>query len=915
MTETASTLEHRPHPPELKDYLEAELPRRRFIEQGQTYLADVAQWLRENNHRLGGQQALARFTRAHDDLLETAYAHAVHHWRVEHGERPPAVALVALGGYGRKELFLGSDIDLLFLMQQAGPATEAFLKPLIHLLIDLKLNLGYATRTTAECEARVGLDLESTTAMIESRRLAGDKKLFDRYWQTIQAALAGRGRKWFLRAVYQQWHARHEKYQSTIYLLEPNLKEGAGGLRDIHTVLWTLFTLCGSVDLRRLKDHARFADEDLRRYREAIILLQVVRNELHIASGGKVDQLSFAYQPTIAARLGYRGDDFRLPEESLMGAYYHNARVIARLSRRAFLTMIGQGKSFLGDLVGTLRRKRLDAHHFVQDNALFVDPRDPGYLTEDPNRIMALFERAARGGYRLGDETLEFIERLAPTLGPAFRLDPSNSRRFMRILKGPGNVARTLAAMHECGVLGRFMPEFEHLRSMVRIDHYHHYTVDEHSIKTLEMAEALLREPVRRRSLAAQVAARIERWDLLNLALLLHDIGKGYGRGHALRGGQIAQRVGDRLGLKPADVELVRFLVLSHLKLTHASQRRDLADLNVARQLAKEIGDLERLKLLYVHSVCDLKAVSPEAWNEWKEQLLAECYVRTAEVLGESRLESQLPVHEISALRPRVLAEVRESPAIANADQKDLGRELDHFLEHASDRYLQMTAPAGIARHFLMRRTLDEGNAIARPPHQPGAGETGTGRFTGLSVCATDVPGLFSYVCGALASKDINIWSAQIFSSTDGFAINQFQVTDLENRPLPPGLQLERLRQDLNQVILGRKSIEELIEKHRGRPRKRPSRHSPLPSRVIFDNELSEDYTIIEVRTTDRPGLLFRITRAISACLLNIQRAFIATEAYGVVDVFYVTDLEFNKIYDPGQRKEIEQRLLEAVST
>jgi [protein-PII] uridylyltransferase len=349
------------------------------------------------------------------------------------------------------------------------------------------------------------------------------------------------------------------------------------------------------------------------------------------------------------------------------------------------------------------------------------------------------------------------------------------------------------------------------------------------------------------------------------------------------------------------------------LKLSHVAQRRDLADPQVAMQLAEEIGTLERLKLLYVHSVCDLKAVSPEAWTDWKGQLLAECYMRTAEMLGETHPRRQHLAPNLQLLRQKVLSAIKEDihgigSGKQGNDALDLEQELEVFLKHVSDRYIQASSPTTIARHFLMRRDLNERNAIDWRL-QP---DTGAG-FSELTVAGADVPGLFSNICGALAAKDINIWSAQIFSTTDGFALNQFQVTDLENNPLPAGLRRERLRHDLNIVILGEKMIESLIEKHSGRKRYRPRLPSPLPSRVLIANTSSQECTVIEIRTSDRPGLLYRITRALSECQLDIQRSIITTEAYGVVDVFYVTDLEYNKIYDPAQRQNIEQTILNAV--
>lgn len=902
------------HPPELERYLTPEAPRAQMIERGQAYLNDVGQWLREANVRLRGRQAIVRFTRAYDLLIQAAHAHVIHAWKQENPKKKaPDIAVVALGGYGRGEQFLRSDVDLLLLLEARNTAEDlALVKSLLHLLIDMRLNLGYSTRTVADCENVLGIDLESSTSMIETRFLAGNRGLYQLFEEQVGQGLTGRWRRWFIKAVYQEWLARRAKFESTVHLLEPNLKEGPGGLRDVHTVQWILFALTGSSDLKGLKNEGRFDDADLRRYRDAIAMIQMLRNEVHVASGGKNDQLLFHLQTAVAERLGYKADAHRSPEEVFMADYYRHARDIERYSTRAIRAMVHREKGVLGELFGTLRRKRVDGALLVQDGVLFPEGNAFEYFQADERRIMALFERAARSGWRISEETLEDLARVVPALGPGYRLDPANHERFLKILKNPAHVHQPIADMHACGLLGKYLPEFEHITCMVRIDYYHHYTVDEHTIKTLEMVQRLVNEPAGdERSFAAQIAAQIKRWDLLCLALILHDIGKGFGRGHALRGGQVAQRVGERLGLSRADIDTVRFLVLSHLKLSHASQRRDLADPEVARQLANEIGSLERLKLLYVHSVCDLMAVSPEAWTEWKDRLLAECYVAVAALLGEGTAKSRLPQPNIQVLTQKVLAAIADEVRESRSDLKitpELERELAEFLKNAADRYVQTCSPPIIARHFLMKRGLGEKNVLDWRLEL----DTGTG-FSELTVAALDVPGLFSNICGALAAKGINIWSAQIFSTNDGYALNTFQVTDLENKPLPAGLRLERLHHDLNQVILGEKTIEALIEKHRGRVRRKPRVRPPVPSVVLIDNNTSAESTILEIRTADRPGLLYLITRTLSECQLNIQRSIITTAAYGVADVFYVTDLEYNKIHDPVQRKQIEETLLAAI--
>lgn len=916
MPGTATEETHAHDLPRLEEYATQEMGRREFTAGGRRYVDALKAWFREHHQELKRRTPHA-FARAHDLLIQAAYMRAVADWEAG-GDPVPTLAVIAMGGYGRRALYLESDIDLMLLMNTVDEPHQEFVKNLLHLLIDLRLNLGYSTRTIDECLERVGTDLDSVTAMTESRLLAGNRGLFTKYSDAIEQSVRGKNHKWFVKAVYDQWRERREQYDSTVYLLEPNVKEGKGGLRDFHAVTWVLFSITGSTALKQLlgsdpdvEFDRGFTEKELREYREAIAMIELVRNHLHVVANTKTDQLSFAYQPAVAEVMGYTADDHRAAVEVFLGDYYKHARAVARYSERALHSIIQRDRPMLGELFGAFKRRRLDKHLILVNNVVHVDPNSPEYFREDTRRIFELFERTARWGYMISDATLDRLAWLAPDLGPAFRLDPENSRRFLQILKGPWNVGRTLSAMHECGVLGRFLPEFERLRSMVRIDHYHHYTVDEHTLRALEVAEDLRREPPGGRSFAGKMAQYVKRWDLLNMALLFHDVGKGYGRGHALRGGQIVKRVGDRLKMPAEDIEVVRFLILSHLKMTHVAQRRDLSDPRVAQQMAQEVGSLDRLRMLYVHTICDLKAVSPDALNEWKDALLTECYSQTAQVFGEPDRRHRPPAPRADVIRDRVVeAILRETGSArpSKVERETLAREVEEFLKNNTDRYLQATPPQAIAHHVLALRDLDDDNVV-QWHLQP---DTGTG-FSEIYVVALDVPGLFEYLCGALASKQLNIWSAQIFTTRDGYATNRFQITDLDNRPLSGGLRLDRLRQDLNRVIKGERTIDELMEKHKTRRLRRPEPPSPHETRVVFDNDVSPKQTVIEVRTKDKPGLLHRIARAMNENQLYIHRAIITTEAYGVVDVFYVTDLENNKLHGEPAQREIEAALITAI--
>jgi [protein-PII] uridylyltransferase len=913
--------------PAVQDFLSPSDDRAGFLRGGQAFLAALAQWTRDNNNRGHGARVHEAFSQGHDLLFRAAWEHAERQWRGGHGTEPPRMALLAVGGYGNRSLCLRSDVDLMVLMTAPDASTEGFWKFLLLTLIDLKLDLSHVTRTIGDCLGKVGADVESVTSMSTARLLAGDAALFEDFRDRLAKAVQGRGRRWFLRAILEEWKARRLRYESTVYLLQPNLKEGQGGLRDADAIRWLLFGLTGRADLEKLADLASLDQAMMTQYLEAIGQVMTLRNELHMIAGNVGNLLLFEHIERIAERLGYRADDLRSAEECLLGDYYGHARVIDGVSSRAVRMLLRAEHGLLKSLVGTFRRRRVNRELLVQGQILYVDPKvEEGYFEADSSRALDMFHRAARWGYRLSDRTLERLGRLAQGLDAEWAADPRNHHHFMGILKQHRHVALTLSDMHESGVLGRLIPEFARIRRMVRIDYYHHYTVDEHTLKAIEMAERLIDQPLNARTTGGDIARQIERWDLLNLSLLLHDVGKGFGRGHALRGGQIAQRVGERMGLSPEDVDLARFLVLSHLKLSQAAQRRDITDPAVTAQLAEEIGDLERLKMLFVMTICDLKAVSPDAWTDWKGQMLTECFLRTAELLGGKlpRQHSEIPHRAVIA--ERVLDAfcrlVAGRPGSLPQARQELRDEVDAFFRNVSEYYLRALSPDVIALHCLLGREVNDAcplawrltNDPATPVLHPAGGEARTSlAFSQLTLMATDVPGLFDAICAGLAAKGINIWSAQIFSTNDGYAIDHFLVTDLDKRPLPDDVRLDRLRLDLIKVIQDKMTVQELIERHKTRQPHRATPRAVYPTAVIFDNASSKRYTVIEVRATDRQGLLYRIAHALTGCRLDIHRAMISTVAYGVVDVFYATDMEYNKIHSESDQEKIRRALLEAI--
>lgn len=900
-------------PPASEDRLElpASLTGPDLIKAGKDYLARGRERMIELNLKVSARAACAFWADWHDQLLAAVYRRALARWAESGKGDPGSIAMVGLGGYGRRELSLKSDVDLLFLMGPKKTGQEEFTKEILHFLFDLNLELGYVVRRTEDCINVIGTDLQSTTALMESRLIEGSQPLFQHFHEGFYRHLrATSARRWFAQTQLQEWRNRREKFDASVYLLEPNIKESIGGLRDIHTVGWVLAIRGGSTDLTELERRGVLTPEELERLRSAEEFILKLRNELHALSPRKSDVLNFPMQFEIARRLNYSGDENIVAAEALMRDYYRNAREAAKLSQRAFLILLRAEQTIVGNLMGTLKRKKITIQFSSQDGAIFPEPKSENYIFEDPVRIMELFALAAKLRLRVSERTRERIEKFVPTLGDDFRENPTCRIYFMQVLDGVSFVAQTLEDMHDCGLLSAYIPEFERIRCMVRIDHYHRYTVDEHLLKAVGKFERLLAEPAETRSHASRIANETPRPDLMNLSLLLHDVGKGYGKGHALRGGQLVQRIGHRMGLDHEDVETLRFLTLSHLKFSHVSQRRDLDDPRVGREMAEEVGNLDLLKMLYVHSVCDAQAVSPEAWTDWKANLYEALYRVTAAAL-DGKIEQPFEVgHPIAEVASRIWDHLcRRPPANmpeSGEEQARLCRKLEDFVENVPDRYLQVMRVETIAKHFMMLQRINDQERIVWEL-EPGLGASD------LAVCSADEPGIFASICGALAAKDINILSAQIFSTADGYAINLFQVTDLHQQPLPVDIRLDRLRADLNEVMLGRKTMDELFRKHRSRSGLKWAERVKRPTEITLNNDASQQYTLVEIRASDRPGLLYRISKVFSEQKLNVHRAMISTEAYGVFDVFYVTDFEYNKLHDVSRLNRLKAELIRGI--
>lgn len=872
--------------------------RREFVANCNAQLRAARERMVRNAHRLGGAESSRKYSADMDALLRSIY-----HWLAEEAKLPEAdysgLAIIALGGYGRAELNPHSDVDLLFLVPDSpSPMEQAFVKSFLYVLWDLqKLDLGHSTKRISEALSAVGVDLDSTTSLMETRLLAGNRNAVEELARRLSAALHGPNQRWFIASNLSAWKNRREKFGKSVYMLEPNVKESEGGLRDLHAVQWLSAAVLGSPDLKALVEKQVLTQAELDAVAAGLNFMLAARTILHDLEGRKVDVLSFDKQPKVAAALGYKSDKHFLAEEKMMRDYYLRARTIDRYAQKAIRIMTHRARSLIGEVFHAIRRRSLNDHFYIKDNVLFLKKPGGEFFGRDSARLMEAFWFAALMEAVISEEAKdEIITACGATDLQEFRSSPRARDFFMRILGHRRGAAQALHAMHETGVLGAYIPEFGKLFCLVRIDHYHKYTIDEHLLKSIEVAEALsTRDPGEQAELA-QVASEIRRWDLLNLSLLLHDIGKGEGHGHVTRGAIQSQNITQRMGLPKADQETVRQLVLQHVKMTHISQRRDLEDPTVIQLMAGIVPDLDLLKMLYVLTYCDTRAVGPGVWSDWKYSLLADLYQKTALLLQG---KNPLPPVDDNLLR-------KLSSGMRKADGELPTEEVDRFLNNAPTKYLTSVPPEKMARHIRMLRQLTPENRVVWELHDPEHLN-----YTEIAVAAFDVPGLLSYVCGALSSKDINILSVQVFSTKDGRAIDTFQVT-LRNGRLPQGFRLDRLRTDLNNVLLGKAKV---LEKFPLRAREGPSDDLAAlkPPQVLTDNETSPEFTIIEVKGHDRTGLLYEITSTCAEYNCSIHLAMITTEAYRVVDVFYLTDLEFNKL-EPPLIKKLEAALMKIIS-
>ena len=807
------------------------------------------------------------------------------------GER---IAVLAVGGYGRGEMAPHSDVDLLFLMPwKITPWAESLIESMLYIFWDLHLKVGHASRTIKDCVRLGREDYTIRTALLEHRFLDGDAALAEEFATRLKADLFKSTAPDFVEAKLAERAERHRKQGGQRYMVEPNVKEGKGGLRDLQTLFWIGKYIYGVRDAAELVGLGLFRKDEFDRFVAAEAFLLAVRCHLHLFAGRAMDQLTFDAQVEVADRMGYVDRGGRRAVEHFMQEYFRHATAVGEVTR-IFLTALEANhvKRAASPFQLFRRRRKLKNGYAIKQGRLAIAGEKQ--FLKDKLNLLRIFEEALRTGYLIHPDAMRLVSANLGMIDDELRASPEANRIFLDLLLKHGNPERALRRMNELGVLAAFIPEFAPVVAMMQFNMYHAYTVDEHTIQCISTLAQIEREElVEELPIASRILKEGVDRKVLYTALFLHDIGKGRPEDHSVLGAQIARKVAPRLGLKKAEAETVEWLVRYHLLMSDMAQKRDLAEPRTIRDFAKAVKTRKRLDLLTVLTVCDIRGVGPGVWNNWKAQLLRSLYRQTAIAL-EQGLEA-VNRESAEAEAKRALRE-----ALADWEPKELRTETTR---HYGPYWQGLTTDTQVVFASLLRGI---GNDEIRIDLMPDEDRDATR----ICFALADHPGIFSRLAGALALVGANVVDARTYTSSDGYATAAFWVQDAEGAPYDAS-RLPRLKSMIERTLMGevlpRKSLED-----RDKMKKREKAFI-VPTSITFDNEGSEIYTIIEVDTRDRPGLLYDLTRTLAESNVYIASAVIATYGEQVVDSFYVKDMFGLKFHGVAKQRTLEKWLRDAI--
>ena len=810
-----------------------------------------------------------------------------------------SIAVVAVGGYGRGELAPYSDIDLLFLLP--GKATARIKKHvefILYMLWDLGLKLGQATRTVEQCLADGRHDMTIRTGLLEARMVAGDGALFEALRRRFTQELVMDTGVAFVRAKLDERNQRHQRLGDSRYVLEPNIKDGKGSLRDLHTLFWIAKYVYRVAQISDLVGRDVLAPEEHRKFAKAHDFLWTLRFHLHYIAGRPEDRLTFDVQPEMARRMRYSDRAGLNAVERFMKHYFLIAKDVGDLTRIFCAAIEAEHQSSpLFQMPRWAALKREVDGFLVERGRLMVASDDA--FAEDPVAMIRLFRVADARQLDIHPKALRLITQNLKRIDRAFRKSQEANRLFMEILTSERDPETALRRMNEAGVLGRFIPDFGRVVAQVQHDMYHVYTVDEHTIRAVGVLAGIERGHYGETlPLATGIVHEVLSRRVLYLALFLHDVAKGRGGDHSELGAAIAIKLGQRMGFTAEEVEQTAWLVRYHLLFSGTAFRRDLDDVKTVEDFVAEVQSLERLRLLLVLTAADIRAVGPNVWTGWKGALLRQLYYSAAEVISGGHTAEDKALR-VAAAKDALAARLKDWPR----DARDA-----HF-ERLYPPYWLGFDEETHARHAAALRSADSGDA-------PLVLDSRVNRFHGvteITFVAKDQPALFSKLAGALALAGASIVNAKIFTTVDGTALDIFWLQDAGGGPFERPDRLARLSVLASQVI-GQELDPGTALATRRRAVNRAAAVFTYQPRVLIDNNVSTRHTVIEVNGRDRPGLLYDVTAALSDLDVSIVTAHISTFGERAVDVFYVKNAFGLKIDQEAKLKKIRDRLLEALA-
>ncbi|USU12167.1 [protein-PII] uridylyltransferase [Sphingomonadaceae bacterium OTU29THOMA1] len=803
------------------------------------------------------------------------------------GER---LTLIAVGGYGRAEMAPYSDVDIGFLTPaKQTPWAEQVIESMLYALWDIGLKIGHSSRSLDEMVRQAKGDVTIRTALLEARYVTGDTSLYDEAAKRFKAEVQHGTERQFIADKLAERDARHRKMGDTRYVVEPNVKEGKGGLRDVHALFWIGKYIHDVQRGADLVDVGLLTKAEYKLFHRADNFLQAVRCHLHSVTRRAEDRLTFDVQREIATRMRFSDRPGKSAVERFMQYYFLQAKTVGDLTG-VFLAHLDERFAARGRRFGlpTIRRRPGKLHGFVLDRGRLALPRDD-YFIEDPVRLIEIFQLADLHGVEIHPLAMRAANRDARLIA-RHRRDPRANALFLDVLTSPRDPELVLRWMNEAGVFGRFVPDFGRVVAQMQFDMYHHYTVDEHTIRAIGLLARIESGALKDdHPLSSAIIKHILSRRVLFVAVLLHDIAKGRGGDHSILGAEVAERLCPRFGLTPAETETVAWLVRWHLLMSATAFKRDLSDFKTILDFCEVVQSPERLRLLLVLTIVDIRAVGPGTWNGWKRQLLADLFEAAEEVLRLGH--KQRGRTERIATRQATL-------------QATLGWDVarfDAFVRRFPEAYW-IAEPDDVLAHnarFIAAAGDTPLSIDAQVYSERGA--------TLVTIYAADHPGLFYRIAGAIHVAGGNIIDARIHTTRDGMAIDNFLVQDPFGRPFDDLDQLDRLKTAIEDALANRgKLADRLVAKPA--PRTRADAFEIEPN-VLIDNHASNRFTVIEVNARDRPALLNQLAQALFQSKVTLHSAHVATYGERAVDTFYVTDLTGDRITATLRLKTLEKRL------